>query len=128
MLSRKINGRRAGAPTPAIQNDVVDPDLERGIDVLLDLLRGELEPDRNSPRRLANLLSEIAKSRDVVPLGKAGGRNRGLPFGESTNLGDPPLDLGPGQMPPGAGLRSLAALEMESLRELHLFHAEPEAR
>ena len=65
ILSRKISG---AAP---VQDDVIDTDLERRIEVFFDVLRGKLEANRDTTRLFAHLSGEIAELIQAVPIGKA---------------------------------------------------------
>ena len=50
--------RGAGPTTAAVEDDVVDADPQRRVDVVLDVLGGELGPDRDAARRLTDLVGD----------------------------------------------------------------------
>ena len=85
--------RRAGAAAPTVEDDVVDADLERGVDVGLDVLRRQLRADRDAAAALAHLVGEVAEVVDAVPVRERGRRDRGRPFGQAAHLGDAALHL-----------------------------------
>ena len=64
--------RRTRATATAIEDDVVDPNFEGGLEITLNVLGGKLDADRDPTRRLANLLRKIAVLVDLLPIGKAG--------------------------------------------------------
>ena len=108
--------RGAGAAAAAVEDDVVDADLERGVDVVLDVLGRQLEADRDAAGRLAHLVGEVAEvARRVVQSGKRAGEIAGSPVGQAAHLGDLARHLVARQVAAGAGLGALAALEVEGL-------------
>ena len=80
--------RRAGAAAAAVEDDVVDADLERGVDVGLDVLGRELGADRDAARALAHLVGEAAEVVDAVPVGERRRRHRRGALGQPAHLGD----------------------------------------
>ena len=64
-------GRGAGAAAAAVQDDVVDPDLECRVDVLLDVLCRELVADRDAASAVPHLGRELADLVRVGPVWKA---------------------------------------------------------
>ena len=93
--------RGAGAAAATVEDDVVDADLERGVDVGLDVLRRELGADRDAVRSLAHLVGEAAEVVDAVPVGERRRRDRRRAFGQARvprRCGRPPS--GPGRWPP----------------------------
>ena len=114
--------RRAGAAAAAVEDHVVDADVERGVEVVLDVLGRQLEADRDAARSLAHLVGEAPEVVDRVPVGEAGRRDRRRALGQAAHLGDAADHLVAGQVAAGAGLGALAALEVEGL---HLGQARP---
>ena len=82
--------RRAGAAAAAVEDHVVDADLERGVEVVLDVLRRQLEADRDAarlpraPRRRSG-----GSRRATCQSGKRRRRDRGRALGQAAHLGDP---------------------------------------
>ena len=74
-----------------------------------------LNPTGIPPRGFPHLRREVTERGGLLPVREPRRRNRGFSFGESANLGDPAVHLVARQMPAGAGLRSLPALEVEGL-------------
>jgi hypothetical protein len=118
--------RRAGGSAAPVQNDVVHPHLERGIDVLLDVLRRELEADGYATGGVARLSREGAEVGRRGPVGEARGGDRGLSLRESPHLRDLALHLLTRQVPARPRLGGLPALEVHGLHLLELVHREPE--
>ena len=93
--------RGAGAAAAAVEDDVVDADLERGVDVGLDVLGRQLGADRDAVRSLAHLVGEAAEVVDAVPVGERRRRDRGRALGQvraPRRYG--PTTFGPGRWPP----------------------------
>src|SRR3954454_10474475 len=111
MLSRKISG----AAAPTVEDDVVDADGQRRVEIALDVLGRQLEADGDTRRPLANLVRELPEVVDRAPIGEPRRRNGRCPLRQPADLGDPPHHLRAGQVTTGAGLGPLAALEVESL-------------
>ncbi len=120
--------RRARTAAPAVEDDVVDADLERGVDVVLDVLRRQLHADRDPAAALAHLVGEAAEVVDAVPIGERRGRNGGRALGQPAHLGDPALHLRTGQVPARPRLGALAELEVEGLDLREHVPAPAEAR
>ena len=78
------------------------------------------------PVWLANLVGEVPHLAPVRPVREARRRDRGRALRQPAHLGDLARHLVPRQMPPGAGLGALAALEVEGLHGLQLVPGEAE--
>ena len=93
--------RRAGAAAATVEDDVVDADLERGVDVGLDVLGRQLGADRDAARALAHLVGEAAEVVDRrASRGSVGGDTAGVPSGRPRTSAMRPTTLGPGRWPP----------------------------
>ena len=71
MLSRNKSGAAPVASAATVENDVVDADFQRGVDIVLDVLRRQLHADRNSAAALAHLVGEVPEVVDAVPVREA---------------------------------------------------------
>ncbi len=96
--------RRARPPSAPIENHVVHSDLECRVEILLDVLRRQLEADRNTAGPLSYLRREIPVVVETRPVRKPGRRHRRLPVLQSSDLGDLSFHLFARKMPAGTGL------------------------
>ena len=119
--------RSARAAAAAVEDNVVDANIERGVDVLLDMLRRQLESDGNATRLLPDLSREIAELAQLIPLGKARRRDRRFAFGQLAYLGNLALDLVARQVTARTGLGTLPTLEVKRLCLLYLVPGKSEA-
>ena len=126
ILSRKISGAAPCAAAATIQDDVIHPHLQRGINILLNMLRGQFVADRNTAGPLTHLTGEIADLLQSGPVRKPRWRDRGGAFGQITHLGNFAFHLGPRQVPAGAGFGPLPAFEMERLHLGQFVPGKPE--
>ena len=60
------------ATTAAVEDDVVDTDGQRRVEVLLEVLRRQLEPDRDAAGLLAHVVGEAPEVVEGGPVRKAG--------------------------------------------------------
>lgn len=88
-----------GTATSSVEDQIVYADLEGSIDVSLDVLRRELEADRDSSSGLTDLLGELAKVRRRNQVGKACRRDSGLSGLKPSDSRDVSRDLGAWQAP-----------------------------
>ncbi len=75
----KQERRRSRAAAATVQDDVVDADAQRCVDVIFQVLGGELEADGDAARTLADLVGEVPEAVLVVPLRKAPVRRPAAP-------------------------------------------------
>jgi hypothetical protein len=102
--------RPAAAP---VEDDVVRAGLERKQDVLAEVLRADLEPDRDAAALGADLVCErlvVGRGDEVAERGRGDGI---LALGQLADAGDLVGDLGPREVPAGTGLGALPGLEVE---------------
>ena len=118
--------RGARASAASVEDDVVGRRREGEVDVGLDVLGAELEPDRDTARALADLVGELGEVGGGVEIGERRGADRGRARLELPDLGDLALHLLPRQMPASAGLGPLPALEVERLHAFDLLQAPAE--
>src|SRR5680860_1450703 len=83
----------AGAATATVEDDVVDADPQRRVDVVLHVLGRQLHADWDATRFFADMVSEAREVVDGFPVGKARRRYRRRSLLETTDLGNPPDDL-----------------------------------
>ena len=101
---------RTGAAAAAVEDDVVDAQVERDIEVGLHVLRRHLHPDRHAAGCLSEMVDlELGVGRHH-PLREPRRRDRRHASGEPPNLGDPTDHLGARQVAARAGLGALAEL------------------
>jgi len=107
--------RSPGAATAAIEDHVVRTCLECEGQILLDVVRGELEADRNTagpfPDRIGKA-REIGRRFQILDHRR---RHRILARLDPAHLGNLRGDLGTGKYPADTGLRALATLEVKGL-------------
>ena len=105
----------AGAAAAAVEDHVVHAEVQRGVEVGLDVLGRHLHPDRDPAGTLPDPVHESAGVEQRRPVGEAGRGDRRRALRQAADLGDPPDDLVSGEMAAGAGLRALAELEVQCL-------------
>ena len=59
---------RSGPPSASIENHIVDPHRQSGIEIGLDVLGRELEPDRDSAGPFAYFICEVPRTRTDRPI------------------------------------------------------------
>ena len=113
----------AGAAAAAVEDDVVDAEVERGVEVLLDVLGRHLHPDRDAARPRPDAVDE-RRGRPAASSSRRTGRARPPAFPRAARAPrrSGPTTFGPGQVPAGAGLGALAELEVQ---RLHLVEDAP---
>ena len=103
------------ASTAAIENDVVDADVEGCVDVGFDMLGGQLGPNGNTAACFSHRSSDFAIVLDGGEVGKGGWGYGWFAFVQAAYFCDPAGDLMAGKMATGTGLCSLAELEVKGL-------------
>ncbi len=102
-------GCGAGPAAAAIQDDVVRRRVERELQIVLDAIGAELEPDRDPAGQFADPVretAEVVRRREVV--GERRGADGRCALREVAHRGNLPDDLRRRQVPGGAGLGALA--------------------
>ena len=99
----------------SIENDVVDTYVQCGVDVLLNVLRRQLEANGYATGSFAYFVREIAVLTELGPIGETRRRNGGLALFQSSYLGDLSFHLVTGQMTTGTCFGTLAAFEVKRL-------------
>ena len=120
--------RGAGTSTPPVEDDVLHPDLQGGVNIRFNVLGRKLVTHRNAAGLGAHLVGEIADLPDAVPVRETRRGDRILAGLQPAHLGDFAAYFSPRQMPAGAGFGPLPALEMKGLAFFHLVPAKAKAR
>ncbi len=120
-------GRGPGCATAAVDNDVVDPNLEGEVDVGFDVLRAHLEADWNAAGGFTHFVGDAPEVRGAMQVGKGRRADCGLPWLEPSHRGDLWRNFVAREMPARAGLGALSSFEVKRLALLHLFDAPAEA-
>ena len=120
--------RGAGAAAAAIEDDVVAADFERGVDVLLDVLGGELVADRDAAGAARAPRRRSARNRRLGPVREASPARSRRAFRQSARTAAIlPTTLLPGRWPPVPVLAAWPPLKWKACTLQHLVPGEAEA-
>ena len=109
-------------PSTTVQNNVIAANIERKLNVFLNVIGAELEANGDAATRLAHLLCHGLEVRHAVHAREGGWRDGVFAGRQIAHLGDLWRHLIGRQVPARACLRALPALEVERLHFLYVLN------